>query len=133
MEKIASENSVDFVSLTLDEKLDEFLQADNTRLVEELSNDKFEGQEAFAVLPSRDSIEWQFCIGVHFARVRKYEELPSRCGVAVSKDAFLIWCHDLKERLSTLFVRGAQLQVKMLLRRRAYCWPRHWRKFAGLS
>ncbi|KAL3672131.1 hypothetical protein V7S43_002793 [Phytophthora oleae] len=104
---VDSENSAGFVSLALDDKLDEFLQADNARLVEELKSDKFEGQEAFAVLPSRDSIEWQFCIGVHFARVRKYEELPSRCGVKVSKDAFLIWCHNLKA--STLYIVRARL------------------------
>ncbi|KAK1931985.1 hypothetical protein P3T76_012485 [Phytophthora citrophthora] len=101
------ENSASFVSFTLDEKLDEFLQADNARLVEELKSDKFEGQEAFAVLPNRDSIEWQFCVGVYYAQLRQYKEFPSRCGVAASKDAFLIWCHSLKA--STLYILRARL------------------------
>ncbi|KAG1703824.1 hypothetical protein DVH05_006832 [Phytophthora capsici] len=104
---VDSESSTNFVSLTLDGELNEFLQADNARLVEELKSDKFEGHEAFAVLPNRDSIEWQFCVGAYYAQLRQYEEFPSRCGVIVNKDAFLIWCHSLKA--STLYILRARL------------------------
>ncbi|KAG3074885.1 hypothetical protein PI124_g20381 [Phytophthora idaei] len=93
--------------LTSDDNFDSFLQADNARLVKELSSDRFEGQEAFVILPTRVSIEWQFCIGVYFARVRQYEELPSRCGVKIDEDAFIIWCHNLKA--STLNLVRARL------------------------
>ncbi|EEY57223.1 uncharacterized protein PITG_11048 [Phytophthora infestans T30-4] len=73
-----------------------FLHADNARLVTELSSDQFEGREAFVILPTRDSIEWQFCIGVYYAQAQEYEELPCRCGVKIDEDAFIIWCHNLK-------------------------------------
>ncbi|GMF22695.1 unnamed protein product [Phytophthora fragariaefolia] len=101
-----SESEVAIESLFLDDKLDAFFQVDNARFVEELSDARFGGKEAFVVLPTRDSLEWQFCIGVHFARVREYDEPPSRCGVKVDKDAFAIWCHNLKE--STLYVVRAR-------------------------
>ncbi|OWZ14759.1 hypothetical protein PHMEG_00011718 [Phytophthora megakarya] len=96
----------ELVSLLVDVKLDAFLRTDNERLVEELSSEQLAGREAFVVLPTGDSIEWQFCIGVHFAQVREYEELPSRCGAKVDKDAFIIWCHNLKA--STLYVLRAR-------------------------
>ncbi|KAH7477090.1 hypothetical protein KRP22_001017 [Phytophthora ramorum] len=96
-------SNADLMTLALDEELDQFLAVDNARQVKELSS---EGGEAFVVLPTRDSIEWQFCIGVHFARVRGLEELPSRCGVALSEDAFVVWCHNVKE--STLYVVRAR-------------------------
>jgi GNAT superfamily N-acetyltransferase len=95
----------ELVSLFLDDELDTFLEVDNARRVQELS--RFESQEAFLVLPTRDSIQWQFCIGVHFARVRGLEELPSRCGARISADAFVLWCHNLKE--SALYVVRARL------------------------
>ena len=103
-------SDAELVSLSLDEKLDELLQADNARLVTELASDKFQGREAFVVLPTRDSIEWQFCIGEHFARVRGYEELPSHCGVKNNEDAYILWCHNLKE--STLYVVRARFPEK---------------------
>ncbi|CAH0479709.1 unnamed protein product [Peronospora belbahrii] len=96
------------VALSFDEKLDEILQADNARLERELTSEKFQKQEAFVVLPTRDSIEWQFCIGEHFARVRGYEELPSQCGVKIKNEhVFMLWCHNFKE--STLYVVRARL------------------------
>ncbi|EGZ24131.1 hypothetical protein PHYSODRAFT_484193 [Phytophthora sojae] len=104
--KSVKESQVEVESLFLDGKLDAFLQADNARLVDDLSSERFQGGEAFAVLPTRDSLEWQFCIGVHFARVRAYDELPSRCGVKIDENAFVIWCHNLKE--STLYVVRAR-------------------------
>ncbi|POM78516.1 Hypothetical protein PHPALM_3946, partial [Phytophthora palmivora] len=104
--KVGIDTSAELVSLTLDEKLDEFLQVDNERLVDEMSSEKYAGREVFVVLPTRDSIEWQFCIGVYFAQVREYDELPCRCGVKVDKDAFIIWCHNLKA--STLYVVRAR-------------------------
>ncbi|KAG7376182.1 hypothetical protein PHYPSEUDO_014129 [Phytophthora pseudosyringae] len=101
-----SDNSSKLESLALDEKLAGFLQADGAKLVRELASERFKRREAFAILATRDSIEWQFCIGVHFARVHKYEELPSCCGVKISEDAFVIWCHNVKE--STLYVVRAR-------------------------
>ncbi|ETK90101.1 hypothetical protein L915_06054 [Phytophthora nicotianae] len=100
-------SSAELESLTLDEKFDHFLQADNSKLLKELSSDRFKGREAFVILPTRDSIEWQFCIGVYFAQIRGYEELPSRCGAQISEDAFIVWCHNLKA--STLYVVRARL------------------------
>ncbi|KAE8907642.1 hypothetical protein PF005_g18046 [Phytophthora fragariae] len=102
----SNETQVEMENLFLDDKLDAFFQADNARLVEELKGEKFQGGEAFAVLPTRDSLEWQFCIGVHFAKVWKYDEVPSRCGVKIDDNAFVIWCHNLKE--STLYVVRAR-------------------------
>lgn len=94
--------------LFLDDMLDEFLAADNERLVKQLSEEEYTGQDAFVVLPTRDSIQWQFCVGVHFANVRGYDEAPSQCGVRLPEsDAFVIWCHNLKE--STLYVVRARL------------------------
>ncbi|RLN93988.1 hypothetical protein BBJ28_00018259 [Nothophytophthora sp. Chile5] len=93
--------------LLLDDGLDALLKTDNERLVRELSSASFDGREAFVTLPTRDSIEWQFCIGVHFARVRGLDELPSCCGAKVSEDAFVLWCHNLKE--STLYVVRTRL------------------------
>lgn len=101
-----TDNCTELLSLTLDESLNKFLEADNARLVEELASDCFQGKSSFVILPTRDSIEWQFCIGVHFAQVRQHKELPSCCGKAVNENAFIIWCHNLKE--STLYILRAR-------------------------
>ncbi|RLN10067.1 hypothetical protein BBJ28_00008773 [Nothophytophthora sp. Chile5] len=93
--------------LFLDDALDAFLKADSERLVRELSSASFDGREAFVTLPTRDSVEWQFCIGVHFARVRGLDELPSCCGAKASEDAFVLWCHNLKE--ATLYIVRTRL------------------------
>ncbi|TDH65432.1 hypothetical protein CCR75_002059 [Bremia lactucae] len=105
-----SNYKAELVALTLDDKLDDILKADNTRLVEELSSNRFKKQEAFAILPTRDSIEWQFCIGVHYATAHKNSELPYYCGVKIHEDAFLIWRHNFKE--STLNVLRARFPEK---------------------
>ncbi|KAE9006914.1 hypothetical protein PR003_g16797 [Phytophthora rubi] len=98
--------SVELETLLLDDKLGNVLEADNARLVEELSGEKFQGREAFLILPTRDSIEWHFGNGVHYARVAGFDELPSRCGVRISDNAYVIWWHNLKE--STLYVDRAR-------------------------
>ncbi|CAH0515831.1 unnamed protein product [Peronospora belbahrii] len=73
---------------------------------------KFHKQEAFVVLPTHDSIEWRFCDGEHFARVRGYEELPSQCGVKIKNGhVFMLWCHNFKE--STLYVVRARLPERV--------------------
>ncbi|EGZ05323.1 hypothetical protein PHYSODRAFT_342476 [Phytophthora sojae] len=96
-------SSTELKSLVLDDKLDKFLEADNARLVDALANsEKFQGRNAFLILPTRDSIEWQFVNGVHYARAAGFDELPSRCGVRINDDAFVLWWHNLKE--STLYV-----------------------------
>ncbi|KAG7390790.1 hypothetical protein PHYBOEH_006916 [Phytophthora boehmeriae] len=100
-------DSIELIPLALDQELDEFFKADNDRLVEELSSAKFEGREAFVILPTRDSLEWQFCIGVHFARERGFDELPSCCGVKANTDAFVVWSHNV--RGSTLNIVRARL------------------------
>ncbi|GMF22693.1 unnamed protein product [Phytophthora fragariaefolia] len=105
--KIDSSNvSAELETLLLDKNLEKFLEADNARLVEELSGDKFQGRDAFLILPTRDSIEWQFVNGVHYARVAGFDELPSCCGVKINDNAFVIWWHNLKE--STLYVDRAR-------------------------
>ncbi|EGZ24130.1 hypothetical protein PHYSODRAFT_482286 [Phytophthora sojae] len=93
-------------TLLLDHKLEKFLEADNARLVDELSSEEFQGRDAFLILPTRDSIEWQFVNGVHYARVAGFDELPSRGGVRINDDAFVLWWHNLKE--STLYVDRAR-------------------------
>ncbi|KAH7477084.1 hypothetical protein KRP22_001011 [Phytophthora ramorum] len=100
------DDSVVLAPFFVDDKLDKFLQADNGRLVEELSSGKFHGQEAFLILPTRDSIEWQFCNGLHYARAGGLDELPSRCGVKINDNAFVIWWHNFKE--STLYLDRAR-------------------------
>lgn len=91
----------------LDQHLDEFLVADNERLVQHLAGEQYDNQAAFVVLPTRDSIEWQFCVGVHHARVRGYPELPTQCGVRLpGADAFVLWCYNIKE--STLYIVRAR-------------------------
>ncbi|KAL8009594.1 putative endo-1,3(4)-beta-glucanase, acyl-CoA N-acyltransferase, glycosyl hydrolase family 81 [Plasmopara halstedii] len=101
-----NDSSVKLEFLTLKDNLDKLLKDDNIRLVNELASDRFQRQKAFAILPTCDSIEWQFCIGVHFAQVRQYKELPSCCGVVANNDAFIVWCHNFKE--STLYVLRAR-------------------------
>ncbi|KAF4316127.1 hypothetical protein BBO99_00007872 [Phytophthora kernoviae] len=101
-----TDDSTELISLMLDDELDTFLKIDNDRLVQELSSAKFEGRKAFVVLPTCDSLEWQFCIGVHFARVRGLDELPSCCGVKINEDTFVVWCHNVKE--STLYIVRAR-------------------------
>ncbi|GMF26708.1 unnamed protein product [Phytophthora lilii] len=101
-----NDNVVDLETMLLDDKLEKFLEADNARLVDELSSEKFRGQEVFLILPTRDSIEWQFMNGEYYARVAGLDELPSRCGVKRNDNAFVIWCHNLKE--STLYLVRAR-------------------------
>ncbi|KAI9997560.1 hypothetical protein PInf_001480 [Phytophthora infestans] len=98
--------SIKLESMFLDDNLATFLETDNARLVAELSGDKFEKKEAFLILPTRDSIEWQFINGVHYARVAGFEGLPTCCGVKLNDNAFLLWWHNLKE--STLYVSRAR-------------------------
>ncbi|CAI5724042.1 unnamed protein product [Hyaloperonospora brassicae] len=94
------------VSLYLDANLDKLLRSDNRRLLQLLKDEKYRGRDTFVVLPTRDSTEWQFCIGQHYARVRGYMELPSRCGVKINEDIFILWCHNVKE--STLYILRAR-------------------------
>lgn len=106
---VATANSqAQFEKLFLDASLTELLASDNRRLVEQLGSDQFDGREAFAILPTRDSIEWQFCVGVVYARAHGYAELPTLCGVRLrGSDAFVVWCHNLKE--SALYIARAHL------------------------
>ncbi|KAI9921544.1 hypothetical protein PsorP6_002537 [Peronosclerospora sorghi] len=99
---IENKSGEEIVPLNLDTNLEKLLQHDNERLISELASEKYECQEAFVVLPTRDSIEWQFCIGEYFAQIRGYKDTPTRCGVKINKNAFILWCHNLKE--STLYV-----------------------------
>jgi GNAT superfamily N-acetyltransferase len=88
--------------LFLNDNLQQFLDEDNKRLEASLDDPKYDGKEVFVPLPSRDSIEWQFSIGVYYAKIRDFQEFPTQCGLKLNGDAFVIWCHNLKE--STLFV-----------------------------
>ncbi|KAK1931049.1 Lysine acetyltransferase [Phytophthora citrophthora] len=101
-----NDNSFQLEPMFIDDKLAKFLETDNARLVEELSSDKFQGKEAFLILPTRGSIEWQFVNAIHYARVAGYGELPSRCGVKINDNVFVLWWHYLKE--STLYVSRAR-------------------------
>uniref|UniRef100_K3WEX0 LYC1 C-terminal domain-containing protein n=1 Tax=Globisporangium ultimum (strain ATCC 200006 / CBS 805.95 / DAOM BR144) TaxID=431595 RepID=K3WEX0_GLOUD len=92
--------------LFLDQELDAFLAQDNRCIVDEMSGGQYDGKEVFAALPTRDSIEWQFCIGVHYANIRGFKDLPSQCGLKLDNDAFVVWCHNLKE--STLYIVRAR-------------------------
>lgn len=84
--------------LFLDDNLSELLVADNDQLVKQLSGEEFAGQEAFVVLPTRDSIEWLFCVGVHYAEILGFDEAPTQCGANIPEaGAFVVWSHDLKE------------------------------------
>ncbi|KAF1327035.1 hypothetical protein FI667_g7878, partial [Globisporangium splendens] len=92
--------------LFLDQELDAFLAQDNRRIVDEMSGEQYDGKEVFAPHPTRDSIEWQFCIGAHYANIRGFKDLPSQCGLKLDDDAFVVWCHNLKE--STLYIVRAR-------------------------
>lgn len=93
--------------LFLDDALDAVLAAENARLVESIASKEYQGREAFVMLPTRDSAEWQFCVGVHFARIRGFDQLPSQCGVRLrDSGAFVVWCHHIKG--STLFITRAR-------------------------
>lgn len=96
-------------SLYLDDALDAFLAQDARRIETELVSAEYADREVFAPLATRDSIEWQFCIGVHYARIRGFTELPTRCGVRIDDDAFVVWCHNLKE--STLYIVRARFPM----------------------
>ncbi|KAG7383583.1 hypothetical protein PHYPSEUDO_003564 [Phytophthora pseudosyringae] len=102
----AGNSNGELETMFVDDKLAKFLETDNARLVQELSGDKFQRREAFLVLPTRDSVEWQFVNGVHYARVAGFDEPPSCCGVKMNDDAFVLWWHDLKG--STLYVNRAR-------------------------
>ncbi|RLN10071.1 hypothetical protein BBJ28_00008781 [Nothophytophthora sp. Chile5] len=52
-------------------------------------------------------MEWQFTSGVHFARAHGYAEIPVTCGAKLSEDAFVLWCHKLKE--ATLYIVRTRL------------------------
>ncbi|KAF1788469.1 Endo-1,3(4)-beta-glucanase [Phytophthora cactorum] len=107
LERHLDDSSAELETMLLDDNLAKFLESDNARLVTELSGgDKFIGKEAFLILPTRDSIEWQFINGVHYAQVAGFDELPSCCGVKVNDNAFALWWHNLKE--STLYVSRAR-------------------------
>lgn len=105
----AAATATEAETLFLDERLDELLASDNARLVDQLVGGQYDGQQAFAVLPTRDSVEWQFCVGVTFARVRGLAELPRQCGVRLEDaDAFVVWCHSPKA--STLNIVRVRFQ-----------------------
>ncbi|ETN22345.1 hypothetical protein F442_06214 [Phytophthora nicotianae P10297] len=106
-QNVATDDSnVELETMLLDDNLAKFLEADNARLITELSSEKFQERKAFLILPTRDSIEWQFINGMHYARVVGFDELPSCCGVKVNDNAFVLWWHNLKE--STLYVSRAR-------------------------
>ncbi|KAG7390789.1 hypothetical protein PHYBOEH_006915 [Phytophthora boehmeriae] len=106
--EVGDSSSKDLSPLYLNDEFDALLKADNTKLVDELSSPTLQGREAFVMLPTRDSTEWQFCMGVHFAEANKFDDLPSRCGVKINDGTFIIWCHNyLKE--PTLFIVRARL------------------------
>ncbi|DAZ98871.1 TPA: hypothetical protein N0F65_002596 [Lagenidium giganteum] len=92
--------------LQLDDAFDAFLAADNKRVRVEMESSKYDGLEAYAPLPTRASIEWQFGLGVLYARVRGFQTLPRHCGLKLRDDAFVVWCHNLKE--STLYIVRAR-------------------------
>ncbi|GAB9476517.1 Acyl-coa n-acyltransferase, partial [Globisporangium polare] len=92
--------------LFLDQELDAFLGRDSRRIENEIQDAKYAGQEVFATLATRDSVEWQFCIGAYYASIRGLAELPTQCGLRIDDDAFVVWCHNLKE--STLYVVRAR-------------------------
>ncbi|GLE08719.1 hypothetical protein PINS_up020082 [Pythium insidiosum] len=104
--KNMEEPSALMTDFVLDDAFDKFLATDNERLKKEMQSAKYEGREVFAPLPSRDSIDWQFCLGVFYARHRGFPRFPSRCGVKIDADAFVVWCHNLKE--STLYIVHAR-------------------------
>jgi GNAT superfamily N-acetyltransferase len=105
-DSVCTGSGVEPEPMFLDDGLDEFLRADNARLLQELKSDRFQGREAFVVLSSRDSVEWQFVNGAEYARVAGFAELPKCCGVKVDENAFVVWCHNLKD--STLYVLRAR-------------------------
>lgn len=103
----STDDSASLSPFVLSEDLDTFLQTDNERLVTELTSTQLEGRDAFVMLPTRDSTEWQFCMGVHYAQVKEVGEFPTRCGVKINDNAFVMWCHNyLKE--PTLFITRAR-------------------------
>lgn len=93
-------------SLYLDQALDELLAKDKQKLQNEIASAAYAGREVFVPIATRDSIEWQFCIGVYYASIRGFEELPTQCGLWFNDDAFITWCHNLKE--STLYIARAR-------------------------
>lgn len=102
----AEETVTTGTKLFLDQELDAFLARDNRRIEIEIQDAKYAGQAVFATLATRDSVEWQFCIGVYYASIRGFAELPTQCGLKIDDDAFVVWCHNLKE--STLYVVRAR-------------------------
>ncbi|TMW63190.1 hypothetical protein Poli38472_002131 [Pythium oligandrum] len=105
--KVVQEGHTDSAApLYLDEALDAFLAVDNKRLETEMRTSAYNGKEVFAPLPTRDSIEWQFCLGQLYAKLRGFPTVPKQCGLKIYEDAFVIWCHNLKE--STLYIVHAR-------------------------
>lgn len=90
------------IKLFLDDALDTFLERDNNRLMTEIMSSSYKGQAVYASLPTRNSIEWQFCLGVIYAEIRAFPVIPTQCGRVFRDDAFVLWCHNIKE--STLYI-----------------------------
>lgn len=110
--------------LFLDQELETLLAQDNRRRVEEIMSSKYAGQEVFAPLPTRDSVEWLFCIGEYYASLRGFDPLPAQCGLWLADDAFVVWCHNHKgEALNVVRARfpngGDQHGVVLALLRAA--------------
>lgn len=82
--------------LHLDDELDALLARDNRRLEAEIQSSAYAGRAVFAPLPTRDSVEWQFCIGAYYASIRGFTPLPTQTGLWLADDAFVVWCHNHK-------------------------------------
>lgn len=92
--------------LYLDDRLDTFLAKDKLVIQDEISSAAYEGREVFSPIATRDSIEWLFVVGAHYANVQGFKELPKQCGLKFADNAFIIWYHKQKE--SALYVVRAR-------------------------
>lgn len=105
--------------LYLDRKLDAFLANDKQVIQDEISSGAYEGREVFSPIATRDSIEWLFVVGVHYANVQGFKELPN------SVDSSLRTMHSLSgttSKKSRPCILSALGSPKPLLRLPSSCW-----------
>ncbi|TYZ59914.1 hypothetical protein PybrP1_006897 [[Pythium] brassicae (nom. inval.)] len=108
--------------LRLDAELDALLARDNRRLEAEILSSAYAGREVFVPLATRDSVEWQFCIGEYFASIlARAAPPPTQAGRWIADDAFVVWCHNHKGSVLNVvrarFPGGGQHDVVLALLR----------------
>ena len=97
--------------LFIDNNLKDLILDDCIRIEQFMVSSKT-SQAMFSILPSFESIEWQFRRGVIYANYLNLK-IPNRCGIK-KDESFLIWAHNFSENI--LYILRHELQDEILAR-----------------